>query len=136
MFSKTNNQDSMVNARWVTRRCTNCRQYRARLVALMGIQEAVEICVETNPSPEWEDSTWPYEITFDGGARTFDDTAVAGAGAILWEHDLQGTCPRQVATTLVATERVVVALWHTIVVATERLVMARWPRFRWPQSAW
>ena len=58
--------------------------------------------VETNPSPEWEDSTWPYEITFDGGARTIDDTAVAGAGAILWEHDLQGTCPRQVATTVVA----------------------------------
>ena len=95
-------EPSEANAQWTTRRCTACWRYRAQLTALADLPEATELCVTTNPSPNWEDATWPYEITFDGGARSLDETEVAGAGAILWEHDTQGGCPRQIASTVIA----------------------------------
>ena len=59
-------------------------------MALTGLQEATDICVDTNPSPEWEDAAWPYDATFDGGARTIDEVEVAGAGATLWDHTQTG----------------------------------------------
>ena len=61
-----------------------------------------EIAVSSNPSPEWDDAPWPYEVTFDGGARRVGESWVAGAGATLWEHRLNGGAPRRLAIASVA----------------------------------
>ena len=46
---------------------------------------------------------WPYEVTFDGGDRSFlDRDKVAGAGATLWRHDPVGGPPSRIASTIVA----------------------------------
>ena len=97
---RTSAQDA--NAAWTTLRCHECQCYHACLATTRALPINTEILVETNPSPEWADAAWPYELTFDGGARRFDDDGVAGAGAVLWAHNLHGPHPRRIATTTVA----------------------------------
>ena len=76
--------------------------YTAALVAVTELDAREELLVDTNPSPEWEDANWPYEVTFDGGARRVGDSWVAGAGASLWQHCLLGGPPLLLATAVVA----------------------------------
>ena len=55
------------------------------------------------PSYELDTALWPYEVTFDGGARHIHpDHKVAGAGATLWRHDAAGRSPEQIASIVVA----------------------------------
>ena len=90
------------NASWEVQRCPSCHGYWANLISAATIQRHEEITVPTNPSPEWEDVAWPYEATFDGGAREIGSGCVAGAGAAIWQHHLQGGAPTRVASAVVA----------------------------------
>eukprot|EP00959_Pyramimonas_sp_CCMP1952_P244731 5115539-Pyramimonas_sp.AAC.1 len=56
------------------------------------------ISVSDFPFPSADAAQWPYEVTFDGGARSIlGRPKVAGAGAILWQHDPSSGPPRVVA---------------------------------------
>ena len=90
------------NAIWTVSRCPECRGYQAQLRAIGAIRTGDDVCTTDNPSPEWDDAAWPYELTFDGGARQVDGTWVAGAGAVLWAHHLQGPLPVRLASSVVA----------------------------------
>ena len=83
-------------------RCSLCGTYSATLVARRDLDARDEVTVYSNPSPEWEDASWPFEVTFDGGARMVGDSRVAGAGATLWRHHLAGGPPTLLASTVVA----------------------------------
>ena len=74
----------------------------ASLVALRDLPAGHEVTVEFNPSPDEEDAHWPWEVTFDGGARDTRAGPLAGAGAVLWRHNLGGGAPTPVAQTVVA----------------------------------
>ena len=89
-------------ARWQLTCCPDCRGYQVVLTASIPLSTGQEILVAWNPSPEWEDAVWPYEATFDGGARQVGRRQVAGAGATIWEHCLSGGPPRCIATAVVA----------------------------------
>ena len=54
------------------------------------------------PSPAWDDAAWPFEATFDGGARCIRGLQVVGVGATVWEHDIAGAPPRKIASASVA----------------------------------
>ena len=46
---------------------------------------------------------WPYEATFDGGARSIEGAPkVTGAGATLWRRDCEGGPPQLAASCVVA----------------------------------
>ena len=61
-----------------------------------------EIVVPWAPAPDGEDALWPWEITFDGGATRKDENSVAGAGAVLWKHDIRGGAPTKLLSVVVA----------------------------------
>ena len=90
------------NARWDVALCHGCGMHRAVLVATRALDVGEEVCTEANPSPEVEDANWPYEATFDGGARQVGQTWAAGAGATLWAHHLAGGPPTCIARATVA----------------------------------
>ena len=90
------------NADWITERCHQCRCFVARLRARCHIRAGSEIVAANCPSPNWDEAKWPYEATFDGGARLIRGTRVAGAGATLWRHDVHGGPPSCIARAQVA----------------------------------
>ena len=92
----------MANAEWDVQGCPRCGRHRAALVAHRHIPAGAEVTVVWNPSRSTEDSTWPWEVTFDGGARRTALGPLAGAGAVLWQHTPGGAGPVQVAETTVA----------------------------------
>ena len=57
--------------------------------------------MQANLSPSSEPASWPLEATFDGGARRVQGRQVAGAGASLWRHRLDGP-PELVASAVAA----------------------------------
>jgi hypothetical protein len=57
-----------------------------------------EVTVISNPSPDAEDAAWLYEATFDGSSGE----GVAGAGATLWAHHINGQEPTCIARARVA----------------------------------
>ena len=75
--------------------------YQATLMTTCRVRAHNEVCTPSNPSPDGDRATWPYEVTFDGGARRVGDHRVAGAGATLWQHSATGL-PRCIAQAIVA----------------------------------
>ena len=90
------------NAAWTTTYCRHCNTYHASLHALRDIPYDTEITVLSNPSPDYEDALWPYELTFDGGARRIQQEQVAGGGVTLWRHNLNGGSPTMIAEAVIA----------------------------------
>lgn len=83
------------NVQWTSGRCPVCGTHCAALVAATTLSPRDEIVVAANPSPEWEDAQWPYEFTFDGGARQIRlalDTP-AGRGGPRAPRHCHGCCP-------------------------------------------
>ena len=75
------------NARWHTERCSQCRGWRALLVAQSDVQDGEEITTgDLGPILGGHGREWAYEITFDGGARLVRGRRVAGAGVVVWGH--------------------------------------------------
>ena len=73
------------NARWCTERCSQCRGWRALLVALRDVQDGEEVTTaELGPILGGHGREWAYEIAFDGGARLVRGRRVAGAGVVIW----------------------------------------------------
>ena len=90
-------------AEWHVAYCGVCDKHIARLHATVPLQEGDEIVCATSPSYELDTVLWPYEVTFDGGARHIHpDHKVAGAGATLWRHDPAGRPPTQITSIVVA----------------------------------
>ena len=92
----------VAGARWQVEQCSGCGVFRATLTAARHLPRGFEVTVDSNPSPEGEDASWPWEVTFDGGARGTRVGPLAGAGAALWKHNLGGGAPTLVAQTVVA----------------------------------
>ena len=90
------------NAAWELHRCDRCGLHVAALSATVAIQAGAEILVDWNPAPECEDAMWPWEVTFDGGARNTGMGPMAGAGAVLWRHHIGGGEPSVEAKAVVA----------------------------------
>ena len=90
------------NAAWTTTYCRHCNTHHASLHALCHIPYDTEITVPSNPSPDYEDALWPFELTFDGGARRIQNDQVAGGGATLWRHNLNGGAPTMIAEAVIA----------------------------------
>eukprot|EP00959_Pyramimonas_sp_CCMP1952_P253441 5295430-Pyramimonas_sp.AAC.1 len=62
-----------------------------------------EITVGDSPLPAADAAQWPFELTFDGGARRIGEgDKVSGAAAVLWRHDPHRGYPRVVAVAVVA----------------------------------
>ena len=63
----------------------------------------MELTVPRALTPGPEDGLWPFEITFDGGARSLaNGPKVAGGGAILWGGPQDGGVPRALASIIIA----------------------------------
>ena len=91
------------SATWHHSFCRSCCQHCLTLIATTNLDPGQEVVVRTSPFPDQDRSMWPYEVTFDGGARSFlDRDKVAGAGATLWRHDPVGGPPSRIASTIVA----------------------------------
>ena len=84
---------SLATAAWSVRHCPGCGLHVASLTATGPLEPGAEITVTFNPAPSWEAAAWPYEATFDGGARWIGERWVAGAGT---------TLPVRIATTVAA----------------------------------
>ena len=90
-------------AAWHVSYCGVCDKHIAHLRSTGPLQTGDEIVCASSPSPELDTALWPYEVTFDGGARHIHpDHKVSGAGATLWRHDASGRPPEQVASIVVA----------------------------------
>ena len=90
-------------AAWQVSYCGVCDNHIARLNAITTLEEGEEIVCASFPSYELDTALWPYEVTFDGGARHIHpEHKVAGAGATLWKHDPEGGSPKQIASIVVA----------------------------------
>eukprot|EP00959_Pyramimonas_sp_CCMP1952_P210468 4404468-Pyramimonas_sp.AAC.1 len=67
------------------------------------METSEEIAVGNSPLPAADTAQWPYELTFDGGARRIGEgDKVSGAAAVLWRHDPRRGYPRVVAVAVVA----------------------------------
>lgn len=79
------------NAIWTVHYCSTCQRHRASLRTTRPLGAREEVVVDWSPCPDQDRISRPYEVTFDGGARSFGDhPKVAGAGATLWEHPVDG----------------------------------------------
>lgn len=91
------------NADWVTTECQSCCRHVAKLLPRVALAAAAEITVPRALAPDPMAGLWPYELTFDGGARElFDLPKVAGAGVSLWRHSLDGSAPFHLASAVLA----------------------------------
>ena len=98
------------NAQWVTTYCPDCDKHTASLRTTMPLRAHQEVVVRSSPAPDVDTVLFPYEITFDGGARYVDagagpegpDRKVAGAGATLWHFPPDGGEPVQLASVVIA----------------------------------
>ena len=91
------------NAEWHEHWCWQCRHYAARLIPNAHLAPNVEITVPRALTPGPDDGLLPFEITFDGGARSIGGRPkVAGGGAILWGWAHDGGTPRALASIVVA----------------------------------
>ena len=80
-----------------------CDKHVARLTALTHLEAGEEVVCATLPSPDLDTILWPYEVTFDGGARYVDaERKVAGDGATLWHYDASDGLPTHVASIVIA----------------------------------
>eukprot|EP00959_Pyramimonas_sp_CCMP1952_P040949 856423-Pyramimonas_sp.AAC.1 len=62
------------------------------------MEHGQEVTVNDSPIPDQDRAQWPYEITFDGGARPIAGMAkVGGADATLWHHPTTGGPPTKIA---------------------------------------
>eukprot|EP00959_Pyramimonas_sp_CCMP1952_P119235 2492739-Pyramimonas_sp.AAC.1 len=62
------------------------------------MEHGQEGTVSDSPIPDLDLAQSPYEITFDGGARSTAGRAkVAGAGATPWHHPTTGGPPIRIA---------------------------------------
>ena len=93
---------AQARARWQVGICSCCGAYRVTLLAVHHPQQRDEVTVDSNPSPVGEEAGWPWEVTFDGGARGTREGPLAGAGAVLLRHRLGGGGPVRVAQSVVA----------------------------------
>ena len=91
-------------AAWGVARCPVCGMHAAQLRAVAPLTAGAELTVAANPSPSGEAALWPLEATFDGGSRHVGGRLVAGAGATLWRHRLDGP-PVRVASAVAAVPR-------------------------------
>ena len=92
-----------VTAAWHVSYCGVCDKHIARLSATVPLQTGDEVVCASLPSPDLDTVLWPYEVTFDGGARHIHpDHKVAGAGATLWHHGAADSVPVQIASIVVA----------------------------------
>ena len=90
-------------AAWQVSYCGVCDNHIARLHSTTPLQEGEEVVCASLPSYELDTVLWPYEVTFDGGARHIhSEYKVAGAGATLWRHDPDGGSPMLVASVVTA----------------------------------
>ena len=64
------------NAQWVITYCPDCDKHTASLRTTMPLRAHQEVVVRSSPAPDVDTILFPYEVTFDGGARYVD----AGAG--------------------------------------------------------
>ena len=91
------------NATWIETYCAQCFSHRATLRTTRAVTARDEVIVDHSPFPNTDTHVWPLEITFDGGARSFqDESKVGGAGATLWHHPPDGAAPILVASCVVA----------------------------------
>ena len=91
------------NARWQVTFCPACDQHVASLHATIPLNAQQEVVCRAAPFPDVDTIRYPYEVTFDGGARRIDsDRKVAGAGATLWHFPPDGGEPQLLASTVVA----------------------------------
>ena len=82
---------AQANAEWRVSYCTACNKHVARLTALTHLDAETEVVCPSLPAPDLDTIMWPYEVTFDGGARYIDgDRKVAGAAATLWHYPSHG----------------------------------------------
>ena len=95
--------DDPPTAHWAPSFCRTCAQHCLILVADQPLSHGQEVTVADSPIPDQDRAQWPFEVTFDGGARSIADRAkVAGAGAILWRHSPTGGPPTRLASCIVA----------------------------------
>ena len=95
--------DARPSATWECSYCHRCDLHTLVLRACRALDPGDEITVRDSPFPDASAAQWPYEVTFDGGARSIRDAdKVAGAGALLWRHDPHLGAPRVVAAVVVA----------------------------------
>ena len=91
------------NARWQVTYCPECDMHTASLYATLPLDARTEVVCRSAPFPDVDTIQYPYEVTFDGGARNVDlARKVAGAGATLWYFPPDGEAPRHLASTVVA----------------------------------
>eukprot|EP00959_Pyramimonas_sp_CCMP1952_P283731 5930967-Pyramimonas_sp.AAC.1 len=63
------------------------------------MEHGQEVTVSDSPITDQDRAQWPYEITFDGGARSIAGKAkAAGAGAARWHHPTTGGPPSRIAS--------------------------------------
>ena len=73
------------NVDWVVRRCAECRGWEASLFATRNVATGEElVATSSGPILGGLEREWPYEVTFDGGAREIRGRRLTGAGAIVW----------------------------------------------------
>ena len=91
------------NAQWVTTFCPDCDRHTASLRTTMPLEAGQEVVVRSSPAPDTDTIQYPYEVTFDGGARHVDEgNKVAGAGATLWHFPPDGGEPQHLASVVIA----------------------------------
>ena len=91
------------NARWQVNYCPNCDMHIASLYATLPLGPQQEVVCRSAPFPDVDTIRYPYEVTFDGGARFVDgERKVAGAGSTLWHFPPNGGEPIHLASTVVA----------------------------------
>ena len=95
--------NDLPSARWDAHFCRVCQQHCLTLRSNHDLGNDHEVTVRTAPFPDGDAAQWPLEVTFDGGARTVGESdKVAGAGATLWRHSLDGSAPRLIASCVIA----------------------------------
>ena len=90
-------------AEWHHRWCGHCRHFCAVLRARAALPVGGELTVPRPLTPNPDDGLWPFELTFDGGARRLGGRPkVAGGGAILWRFPPTGEAPLPCASLVLA----------------------------------
>ena len=92
---------ALATACWETTRCDWCGDTIATLRTLRPHVAGSEITVPAPLCKTLRETFWPWEITFDGGAKSAGEYHTAGAGATLWDMHT-GPSPICVARAYVA----------------------------------
>ncbi len=87
---------------WSVERSPECRAFQARLTVLRALRAGDVVTVVSQRHVRSGTICEPYEVTFDGAARTIRGPSIAGAVAVLWGRADERGGRQELARALVA----------------------------------